>query len=138
MAFLRTLATALLMLVPSWATAQVNNPAGSWRCIVNSEVVTIDVQMVVAPNQQLQFQGSILYLHTGRAFNVWGPGRWLLSPPDQAYPAGLFRFQMQPSGGNHAIFSMFAAPTGDPRFLGNQFFNPQTGTTTNTRCQRLG
>jgi hypothetical protein len=120
------------------AQAQGMNPAGFWRCIVNNEIVSIDVQVQIAPDQSLQFAGGIIYVQTSRAFQVQGPGRWLLSPPEPGYPGGLFRFQMQPAAGNHAIFSMFAAPTGDPNFLANQFYNPQTGTTTHTNCQRLG
>ena len=137
MPFFRTLLAALFLLFPLPLLAQ-SNPAGFWRCVVNSNIVSIDVQLQIAPNQQLQFQGSIVYVNTGRIYNVRGPGRWLLSPPEQNYPQGLFRFQMQPMDGNHAIFSMFAAPTGDPNFLANQFYNPQSGTTTDTRCQRIG
>ena len=120
------------------AQAQGVNPAGFWRCVMNNGIVSIDLQMQIAPNQSLQFQGGIYYVQTGRSFNVRGPGRWSLSPGSQQYPAGLFTFQMQPIDGNHAIFSIFAAPTGDANFLANQFFNQQAGSTTETRCQRLG
>jgi len=132
---LRALASVALALP---AQAQGMNPSGFWHCIMNNGVVSIDVQISVDPRQSLQFQGGIYYVNTGRSFAVRGPGRWTLSPANQNYPGGLFTFQMQPMDGNHAIFSLFAAPTGDPNFLGNQFFNPQSGTTTDTRCQRIG
>ncbi|MEO0936541.1 MAG: hypothetical protein AAFY38_00130 [Pseudomonadota bacterium] len=135
MRLLLTLCAALLALP---VAAQQMNPAGYWRCVSNSQIVSIDLELQIAPNQQLQHRGSIIYVQTNRVFQVQGFGRWSLLPDDQTGQGPAFQFQMQPAAGNHAIFSIFARPTNDPRFLSNSFYNPQTGTTTNTSCQRLG
>ena len=129
-----------LVIAPAVARAQLqpSDPSGLWRCVMNSNVVSIDLQMQVYGNQTLQHQGSIVYVQTGRIFNVRGGGRWLLSPPDQSSNQYQFGFQMHPAEGNHAIFSIFARPTGDPNFLNNRFQEPQGGSIVETACQRIG
>ena len=129
---------ALLGAAPLAAQVQPGNPAGLWRCIVNSSVTSIDLYLQVAPNQTLLHQGSVVYVNTGRIYNVRGAGRWLLLPPDATANHYTFRFQIQPMDGNHAIFSIFAGFLGDPNFLGHTFVNNQTGQSTDTRCQRIG
>ncbi|MEL7099138.1 MAG: hypothetical protein AAGM84_09955 [Pseudomonadota bacterium] len=134
--FLTALFALLLLALP--ASAQMVNPAGYWRCVSNSQVVSIDLELQVAPNQQLQHRGSIIYVQTNRVFQVQGFGRWAVIPPDQPGQSPLVHFQMQPAAGNHAIFSVYARPTGNPNFMNNRFQNPQTGNLIETSCQRLG
>ena len=114
----------------------VPNLAGIWRCIANSQVVSVDVYYQVFPDQNLQGQGTIVYAGTSQIYNVQGYGRWSVSPPEGMGGQWLIRFQLQPQ--NHAIFSVFARPTGDPNGLYNRFTNPQTGNTIETSCQRIG
>ena len=109
---------------------------GVWRCVANSPIVTIDVNYQIAPNGQLYGQGSIVYVGTWRSYNVQGQGQWTAMPPDQDSNQWLFHFQMAPQ--NHAVFSVYARPTNDPNFLQNNFYNPQTGQTTQTSCQKVG
>jgi len=120
----------------SSAKAQVQPPVGVWDCYVNSSVVSISLRMQVAPTNQLVGQGSITYVQTSRIYNVQGNGDWVYLPPDSGQQVGLFKFRMQPQ--NHAIFSWFARPTGDPRFMNNRFQNPETGDVVETACQRIG
>ncbi|MFK7835798.1 MAG: hypothetical protein AB8B60_06230 [Sulfitobacter sp.] len=132
---------ALLILLgplPLLAQAQPSNIAGFWRCISNSGVVSIDLQLQINPDRSLYGEGSIVYVQTNRIYNVRGPGRWLLAPPDASSPEYLYTFQLQPMDGNHAIFSIYARPTGAPNGLYNLWRNPQTGGTTETSCQRFG
>lgn len=140
MRYVPSLLLALFVGLAGTATAQFQptNPAGYWRCVSNSSYVSIDLQMQINPDQSLYAEGSIVYVQTSRIYNVRGPGRWLLSPPDASSPEYLFSFQVQPMDGNHAIFSIYARPTGTPNNLYNQFRNPQTGGVTETSCQRYG
>lgn len=140
MRFHQLLFCLLMTLLPASLAAQYQptNPAGYWRCVVNSPVVSIDLQLQINSDQSLFHQGTIVYAQTSRIYNVRGGGRWLLSPPDAGSSEYLFHFQMLPQDGNHATFSIFARPTGDPQYLGNRFQNPQNGAITDTRCQRLG
>lgn len=134
---LAAIAAVVAFISPVHAQNQPGPPVGLWRCVVNSPIVSIDLQMQVTPGQYLEAQGSIVYVETGRIYQVRGPGRWLLNPPGTEAPGWLYSFQMQPADGNHAMFSWFAAPTGDPRYLANTWQNPQTGQIVQTNCQRL-
>ncbi|MGR1582169.1 hypothetical protein ACSSNL_11955 [Thalassobius sp. S69A] len=139
---IRLMAAVFLALIPACrGQAQqaypVPNLAGQWRCVSNSPAVSIDVYLQVYPNQQLQGQGTVVYPATSRIYNVQGPGTWTVAPPDQQYPQWLIRFQLVPQG-NHASFSIFARPTGEPNGLYNSFYNPQTGHVVETSCARLG
>ncbi|MAK61116.1 MAG: hypothetical protein CMK09_09085 [Ponticaulis sp.] len=116
-----------------------NSPSpalGQWHCISNSPIVSIDIYYQVGPNGQLMGQGSIVYSGTWRSYNVAGYGRWAAQPPDQYSDQWLYQFQISPQ--NHAVFSVYARPTDNPSFLNNVFYNPQTGNTTETSCQKVG
>ncbi|MEL6567141.1 MAG: hypothetical protein AAFQ22_01905 [Pseudomonadota bacterium] len=128
-------ASALLCLAAP-AAAQPMSPVGQWRCIANSQIVSIDMMYNVGPGGQLAGQGSIVYSGTWRTFNVAGYGRWIAAPPDQTSNEWMFSFQIMPQ--NHASFTLHARPTGDPNALYNSFYNPQTGNTTETSCARIG
>lgn len=104
--------------------------------MANSNVVSIDLQMQINPDQPLFHQGSIVHVQTSRIFNVRGQGPWWLNLPGAGSNAYMFSFQMQPPDGNHAIFSIFARPMGDPNFMNNRFQDPQTGGVKETACQR--
>lgn len=108
---------------------------GVWRCVANSQIVTIDVNLQVAANGQLAGQGTIIYLGTWQTYNIEGYGRWAAMPPDQNSNEWLFHFQFAPQ--NHSVVSVYARPTNNPNFLNNRFYNPQTGNTTETSCQKL-
>ncbi|MEZ5675748.1 hypothetical protein SAMN06265173_10413 [Thalassovita litoralis] len=142
MTFRLIFAVLALVALPSVSMGQsqqtypVPNLAGVWRCVSNSPVVSIDLYLQVYPNQQLQGQGSIVYAGTGRIYNVQGGGAWSVSPPDPQETQWLIRFQLMPQ--NHAVFSIFARPTGDPNGLYNMFYHPQTGETVETSCARIG
>ncbi|MEP5729675.1 MAG: hypothetical protein ABJL67_09885 [Sulfitobacter sp.] len=144
MVFQMRLFAALLLLLslltPGIAVAQhqPTNIVGYWRCVSNSDIVSIDLQLQINPDNSLYGEGSIVYVQTSRIFNVRGPGRWLLGPPDASSPEYLYSFQLHPMDGNHAIFSIYARPTGAPNGLYNYWYNPQTGGATETSCQRLG
>ncbi|QIE44196.1 hypothetical protein G5B38_00875 [Pseudohalocynthiibacter aestuariivivens] len=140
MRFLQLLSCLLAGLLPASLGAQIQptNPAGYWRCVANSPVYSIDLELQINPDQSLYHRGTIIYAQTSGIYHVSGGGRWLLSPPDAGSSQYLFHFQMHPQAGNHAIFSVYARPTGDPQFLSNQFQDPQTGAVVDTRCQRLG
>ncbi|MFC6199032.1 hypothetical protein [Ponticaulis profundi] len=131
-------ALACLSALP--ATAQMGgSPApapGYWRCVANSPLASIDMQYQVGPGGQLAGQGTIVYSGTWQTYNVSGPGRWGALPPDQDSNEWLFQFQLQPQ--NHAVFSVYARPTNDPNYLNNVFYNPQSGQTTETSCQKIG
>lgn len=133
-------AALCLVALPLSSQAQqvfpVPNLAGMWRCVSNSQVVSIDVYLQVYPNQQLQGQGTIVYPATARIYNVQGAGSWSVAPPDPQNAQWLIRFQLVPQ--NHAAFSIFARPTGAPNGLYNLFYNPQTGNTVETSCARTG
>ncbi|MDX1742403.1 MAG: hypothetical protein R3186_02250, partial [Ruegeria sp.] len=113
----------IAFILPSGLAAQIQptNPAGYWRCVVNSPIYSIDLELQIYPDQSLYHQGTIIYAQTSGIYNVRGGGRWLLSPPDVSSSEYLFHFQMHPQDGNHAIFSVYARPTGDPQFLSNRF-----------------
>ena len=110
-------------------------PVGSWRCIVESNWVTIDLTANIAPDETLSAQGTLIYKVTHKTFQVAGQGSWTALPPDQTSPNWLFHFRLHPS--NHAIFSWFAAPTDSPNHLRNRFVSPQTGSVVETHCERI-
>ncbi|MEL6826650.1 MAG: hypothetical protein AAFN91_10425 [Pseudomonadota bacterium] len=111
-------------------------PAGQWRCIVNSPIVSIDLVANIAEDGSLSGQGTIIYVATNRVFQVSGKGDWILLPPDQSSDDWLFKFRLHPS--NHAIFSWFASPTDSPNHMANRFVSPSTGGVVVTRCERKG
>ncbi|GAA6198858.1 hypothetical protein [Aquicoccus sp. SU-CL01552] len=134
--FLAVLAVLLPLAAAAQQAAPVPNLAGMWRCVSNSQTVSIDLQLQVYPNQQLQGRGTIVYVNTSRIYNVQGAGTWSIAPPDAQVPQWLIRFQLAPQ--NHAIFSIFARPTGDPYSLYNLFQDPQSGSVVETSCARIG
>lgn len=109
-------------------------PIGSWRCIVNSPVVSIDLIANIAEGGTLSAQGTLIYTVTHRMFQVSGQGDWATLPPDETSSNWLFKFRLHPS--NHAIFSWFAGPTSSPNHLHNRFTVPRTGGVVETRCER--
>lgn len=111
-------------------------PAGQWRCIVNSPIVSIDLVANIAEDGSLSGQGTIIYVATNRMFQVSGKGDWTLLPPDQSSEDWLFKFRLHPS--NHAIFSWFASPTDSPNHMANRFVSPSTGGVVETRCEKQG
>ena len=111
-------------------------PTGSWRCIVHSRWVNIDLTANISEDGSLTAQGTLIYEVTYKTFNVSGGGNWVALPPGQEAPNWLFQFRLIPS--NHAIFSWFAAPTDSPNHLHNRFVNPETGSVVETRCERIG
>lgn len=111
-------------------------PTGSWRCIVHSNVVSIDLTASIAEDGTLTAQGTIIYVATNRIYEVSGKGDWTALPPDPSSPSWLFKFRLQPS--NHAIFSWFAAPTSSPNHMTNRFVVPQNGGVVETNCERIG
>lgn len=130
-------ALAAMMMAPLQASAQnMPTPVGLWNCFVNSPFVSIALKVQVAPNSQVGGQGTITYVGTSRIYQVQGPGTWRPVPPEQGAPYWTYGFQIQPQ--NHAIFSIYAAPTNDPRYLYNRFTNPQNGQVTETSCERIG
>ncbi|MEO0785190.1 MAG: hypothetical protein AAFY10_05785 [Pseudomonadota bacterium] len=129
-------AAALGLALPATAQGQPPSPVGQWRCIANSNIVSIDMVYNVGPGGQLAGQGSIVYSGTWQTYNVAGYGNWLAAPPDHTSNEWLFSFQIRPQ--NHAVFTVYARPTGDPNALYNTFYNPQTGNTTETSCARIG
>ena len=134
---MRIFLIAVLALLPmSSAMAQPTNPAGIWRCVVNSNIVSIDMTYQINPDFSLAGQGSIVYIATSRIYQVQGYGRWSASPPDASSNQWLYRLQIAPQ--NHAMFSVFPRPTNDPNFMNNVFQDPQTGGVTETSCQRIG
>ncbi|MEO9971362.1 MAG: hypothetical protein ABJG15_16320 [Hyphomonadaceae bacterium] len=118
------------------ATARPAAPTGKWRCVVNSPVVSIDLVANIAGNGSLAGQGTIVYVHTSRIFQVSGQGDWTALPPDPNATSWLFKFRLQPS--NHAIFSWFAAPTQSPNHLQNRFVIPDNKGIVETNCERIG
>lgn len=124
------LACALLIGAP--AVAQVHPLVGTWRCVQNSVVVSIDVYYQLYPDGSAAGQGSITYVQTHRHFPFQNaPGRWSAGP-DSAI------LQLFPP--NHASFSIQVgpAPNGDPNFLYYNQPNLASGGMTETSCQRLG
>ncbi len=111
-------------------------PVGSWRCIVSSRWVSIDLVANIAEDESLSAQGTLIYAVTNKMFEVSGQGNWLALPPDETSPNWLFQFRLKPS--NHAIFSWFAGPTDSPNHLYNRFVSPQTGSVVETHCERQG
>ena len=132
------LSLCLLILLANAVNAQSGPqaPVGLWDCVVNSNVVSITLRMQTMPNRTLVGQGKIIYVQTGYVYNVQGNGDWSALPPDPGSNQWLFKFRMFPQ--NHAIFTWFAGPTSDFNYLANTFHNPQTGSTVQTNCQRVG
>jgi|GEM_PF-1954831 len=117
-------------------TKQPAAPTGKWRCIVHSNIVSIDLVATIAPDGTLSGQGTIIYVATNRIYQVSGPGDWMALPPDPSSTDWLFKFRLQPS--NHAIFSWFAAPTESPNHMTNRFVVPNNGGVVETNCERIG
>lgn len=111
-------------------------PTGTWRCIVNSNIVSIDLTANINANGSLLGKGTIVYLGTSRIVNVQGQGDWVALPPDASSPEWLFKFRMHPS--NHAIFSWYARPTESPNHLRHRFVMPDQSGTVETTCERIG
>ena len=111
-------------------------PTGQWRCVVNSNVVSIDLTANISGNGELSGQGTIVYVATSRIYQVSGKGDWTALPPDPSSTDWLFKFRLQPS--NHAIFSWFAAPTESPNHMQNRFVVPNGGGVVETNCERTG
>lgn len=111
-------------------------PTGRWRCVVNSNVVSIDLIANISENGELSGQGTIVYVSTNRIYEVSGKGDWTALPPDTEAKDWLFKFRLQPS--THAIFSWFAAPTDSPNHMQNRFVVPHGGGTVETNCERIG
>ncbi|UYV39104.1 hypothetical protein N4R57_08905 [Rhodobacteraceae bacterium D3-12] len=110
-------------------------PAGQWRCIVNSPIVSIDLLLNAQPGN-VTTQGSLIYVQTNKVYDITGQASWTWGPADDGQ--GLFtRIQVYPAK-DHATFSVFARYMGDPNHLWNTWQNPQTGQTVDTRCQRIG
>lgn len=115
--------------------AQPAPPVGVWNCVVNSPVVSIELQMQVNHSGGLAGRGTIVYNGTSAIYQVQGYGDWVALPPDGSTNNWLFKFRMHPQ--NHAIFSWFAAPTGSPGYLYNVYRTPQNETV-ETACQQIG
>ncbi|MCR9223338.1 MAG: hypothetical protein NXH70_04645 [Hyphomonas sp.] len=111
-------------------------PTGQWRCIVHSNVVSIDLTATIAEDGTLTGQGTLIYVGTSKIYEVSGKGDWTALPPDPSSPDWLFKFRLQPS--NHAIFSWFAAPTSSPNHMTNRFVVPHKGGVVETNCERIG
>ena len=120
---------------PAAALSQPHPPVGVWDCLVNSQQVSIQLRMQVAPNQTLIGRAQIVYAQSGKTVSVQGNGDWSGLPPEPGFNEWLFSFRMFPQ--DHANFSWFARPTHDPGFLTNTFQNPN-GMITQTNCQRVG
>lgn len=118
------------------ATGSLLSLAGQWRCVVNSNIVAIDLIANVQANGTLFGQGTIVYIATNRIYKVKGPGDWTVLPPDQSSPDEMIKFRLQPS--NHAIFSWFAKQTGAPNHLRNRFVVANNGGVVETACERIG
>jgi len=111
-------------------------PTGKWRCVVDSNYVSIDLTADIAEAGSLSAQGSIVYKGTTKIYEVSGQGDWTALPPDPSSPNWIFKFRLQPS--NHAIFSWFARPTSSPNHLTNRFVVPNNGGVVETNCERIG
>lgn len=110
-------------------------PAGKWRCVVNSPIVSIDLLLDAQPGN-VSTQGSLIYVQTHKVYDIAGQANWTWGPAEDGQ--GLFtRIQVFPAK-DHATFSVFARYMGDPNHLWNVWQNPQTGQTVDTRCQRVG
>ena len=118
------------------ATGPSISLAGQWRCVVNSNIVAIDLIANVQANGTLYGQGTIVYIATSRIYKVKGPGDWTVLPPDQSSPDELIKFRLQPS--NHAIFSWFARQTGTPNHLRHRFVPANNAGFVETACERIG
>lgn len=122
---------------PTDNTATTDEPAapvGTWRCIVESPYVSIDLTAEIAEDKTLNGQGTIIYSGTYKTYQVSGSGNWVALPPDASSDKWLFHFRMKPS--NHAIFSWFANPTDDPNHMYNKFVPNDKGHAVITRCAR--
>lgn len=114
------------------AAAQSNSLVGTWRCVQNSVVVSVDVMYQLFPDGSAAGQGSITYVQTHRHYPFQNaPGRWSVGPNSVV---------MQLFPPNHASFSIEVgpAPNGDPNFLYYNQPNLASGGMTETTCQRLG
>lgn len=133
---LAAVVASVLAVSPAMAQSGAPSPVGLWNCVVNAPWGGIQLVMEVGPNNTLVGQGNIIYAGTSANYQVRGNGDWIAIPPEQGAPSWLFKFRMFPQ--NHAIFSWFARPTGDPNNLYNTYQDPQTGGITETACQRTG
>ncbi len=136
--FIATTLVALAAILPvhaQYGNAPAPSP-GNWHCISNSPIVSIDMQYQIAPDGQLYGAGSVVYTGTWQTYNVSGYGQWSASPPDQFSNEWLFRLQIAPQ--NHSVIAIYVRPTNNPGFMNNVFYNPQTGRTTETSCQKMG
>lgn len=111
-------------------------PTGSWRCIVHSRVVVIDLVANISEDETLSAQGTLLYPVTNKIYEVSGKGYWTVFPPDSSSPKWLFKFTLQPS--THAIFSWFANPTDSPNHMTNRFVLPEDRGVVETNCEKVG
>ena len=118
------------------ATGRPAAPTGQWRCIVNSDIVSIDLIANISADGTLSAQGTLVYVVTNKIYEVSGQGDWTALPPDTEAPNWLFKFRVQPS--THAIFSWFAAPTQSPNHLHNRFVLPNNRGVVETHCERIG
>jgi hypothetical protein len=128
--------TCYLMATPGAGQNIPQPPVGFWNCVVNAPWGGIQLVMQVAPDNTLIGEGNIIYAGTSGNYQVRGNGDWIAFPPEPGSPSWLYKFRMFPQ--NHAIFSWFVRPTGDPDNLYNTWQDPQTGAVTETACQRAG
>lgn len=136
---IRRLLTAVAAVVFSALPATAQNmpaPVGLWDCVMNGPTVSIQLRIQVAPDSSVFGQGSITYIGTSRIYQVRGPGRWSPVPPEAGAPRWTYGFQIQPQ--NHAIFTIYAAPTNQPNYLYNVYNHPHNGSVTETACTRIG
>ena len=110
--------------------------SGSWRCIVNSPVVSIDLVADTTPDGGLSARGSLIYVATYKVYEIDGKGSWTLMPPDEDSTKWLFDFRLIPS--THPIFHWFASPTDSPAHLHNRFYPRGTNSVVETSCERIG
>ncbi|MEM1389351.1 MAG: hypothetical protein AAF748_07805 [Pseudomonadota bacterium] len=120
--------------VSATAQNQPPDPVGQWRCVMNSVTVSIDVAYQINPDGSLFGQGSIVYNQTSAIYQVQGGGRWLAGV-DPSTGRFTYQFGLQPP--NHASFSIFTEPTGDPNALYQLRPNMSAGGSTETACSRL-
>jgi len=125
------LASTLALFLPSMAIAD-HELSGTWRCVLNSSPVSIDVQVQFQPDGSAYAQGTYIINGTTAFYQIRGPGRYTYGPADSPPPGQIYRIQIAP--GNVATFSMFVRPTGQPGMLYNTFRPPEGGIV-ETSCQ---
>ena len=130
----RRFANAALACLPLSATGQ-SNPAGLWRCVMNSVAVSIDVQYQIAPDRSLVGQGTVVFSGTSAIYQVQGAGRWSAGGSPET---GRFTYAFQLLPPNHASFTLFTEPTGDPNAYYQLRQNLSQGGQAETACQRFG